>query len=104
MTAAVQLEVARATNVLAVREAALRFVPPGYAPAPGRTRLFRRVSPAQLTAVAVTPGLSDGTYTEVRGRPRPADAPLSEGDEIAVGLLRADAADRAQPGISLGKK
>ena len=101
MTAAVQLEVARATNVLAVREAALRFLPPGYAPAPTRTRLFRRVSPAQLMAVAVAPGLSDGTYTEVRPA---AGATLSERDEIAVGLLRADAADRAQPGISLGKK
>jgi hypothetical protein len=52
-------------------------------------------------AVAVTPGLSDGTYTEVRPA---AGATLSERDEIAVGLLRGDAADRAQPGISLGKK
>jgi HlyD family secretion protein len=101
MTAAVALEVARATNVLAVREAALRFLPPGFEPAESRTRLFRRVGPAQLAAVAVAAGLSDGTYTEVRAV---APSTLSERDEIAVGLLRADAAERAQPGISLGGK
>ncbi|HEX4353639.1 MAG TPA: efflux RND transporter periplasmic adaptor subunit [Polyangiales bacterium] len=101
MTAAVQLEAARVSNVLAVREAALRFVPPGAPSAPARTRLFRRVSPAQLMAVTVTAGLSDGTYTEVRAS---GSSTLSAGDEIAVGLLRPGAADRAQPGISLGSK
>jgi HlyD family secretion protein len=101
MTAAVQLQVARVTDVLSVREAALRFVPPGYANAPGRSRLFRHVGPAQLMAVAVTTGLSDGTYVEIRAT---VPGTLSERDEIAVGLLRGDSVGRAQAGISLGKK
>jgi HlyD family secretion protein len=102
MTASVQLEVARVKNVLTVREAALRFVPPSDADdAPPRTRLFKRVSPGQLVAVAVRAGLSDGTFTQVEAT---GAQPLAEGDEIAVGLLRADAVERGQPGISLGGK
>jgi HlyD family secretion protein len=103
MSASVQLEVARSPGVLAVREAALRYAPPGFAPAPARTRLFRRVGPDQLIAVPVVPGLSDGTYTQVQGTGTGSLA-LSERDEIAVGLLRPDSTGRAQPGISLGRK
>jgi HlyD family secretion protein len=106
MTAAVQLEVARASRVLAVREAALRFTPPGFPAAAPRSRLFRRAGPEQLVALSVTPGLSDGTYTEVRPQPSAAqsEAGLSERDEVAVGLLRPESASQAQPGISLGGK
>jgi HlyD family secretion protein len=104
MTAAVKLEVARAANVLTVREGALRFVPNDAEPAASRTRVFRHVGPSRLEPVMVTPGLSDGVYTEVK--PSTENA-LSEHDQVAVGLLRPDAALAAgagQPGISLGKK
>jgi HlyD family secretion protein len=106
MTATVQLEVARASRVLAVREAALRFTPPGFAAAAApRSRLFRRAGPDQLVAVPVMPGLSDGTYTEVRPQPTAAQSEaLSEHDEVAVGLLRPESGSQAQPGISLGGK
>jgi len=102
MTAAVRLEVARATKVLAVREAALRFTPQGFAEAAPRSRLFRRVGPEQLEAIAVVPGLSDGTYTELRSGP--GDPHVSERDEVAVGLLHPESASRTQPGLSLGGK
>jgi HlyD family secretion protein len=103
MSAAVKLEVARATQVLTVREAALRFVPPldSIASAPPRTRLWKRVGPGQLQAVSVHPGISDGMYTQIDAA---GDVPLGERDAIAVGLLRSDAAERGQPGISLGGK
>jgi HlyD family secretion protein len=101
MTAAVQIEVARVANVLAVRDGALRFAPPGAPEVPPRTRLFKRVGPAQLEAITVEVGLSDGVYTEVRAR---GDTRLAERDQVAVGLLRPDAAERLQPGISLGGK
>jgi HlyD family secretion protein len=101
MTASVQLEVARVSNVLAVREAALRFMPPGAAAAPARSRLFRRVGPGQLEPLAVKAGLSDGSYAQVQAAGEPA---LAEGDEIAVGVLNPEAAARNQPGISLGNK
>jgi HlyD family secretion protein len=102
MTASVKLEVARIKQALAVREAALRFVPPGQsASAEPRTRLYRRIGPAELEAVPVQSALSDGTYTQVSPA---AGQRLSEGDEIAVGMLGPDASDRGQPGISLGGK
>jgi HlyD family secretion protein len=101
MTAAVHIEVAHVSNVLAVRDGALRFTPAGAAEAPPRSRLFRRVGPAELEAVPVEVGLSDGVYTEVRPRD---NVNLSERDQVAVGLLRPDAAERLQPGISLGGK
>jgi HlyD family secretion protein len=102
MTAAVRLEVARVVQVLAVREAALRYLPQGFAEAAPRSRLFRRIGPDQLEPIAVTPGLSDGTYTELRSGP--SDARVSERDEVAVGVLHPDSASRAQPGLSLGGK
>jgi HlyD family secretion protein len=101
MTASVQLEVARAANVLAVREAALRFMPPGAAVAPARSRLFRRTGPGQLEALPIKAGLSDGMYAQVQAAGQPE---LAEGDNIAVGVLSPDAASHSQPGISLGGK
>ena len=103
MSASVRIEVAHVRGVLAVRDAALRYTPPGYEPASARTRLFRRVGPDQLAEIPVATGLSDGTYTEVQNATG-SQAPLAERDEVAVGLLHPEAGNRAQPGISLGSK
>lgn len=102
MTAAVRIQVAKVTDVLAVREAALRFAPEDAAEAPARTRIWVHSGVSQLTAVAVKPGLSDGAYTEVTAV---APAGLPPGAQVAVGLLRSGTSDsRAQPGVSLGNK
>jgi HlyD family secretion protein len=101
MTASVELEVARVSNVLAVREGALRFTPPGSEAAPERSRLYLRVGRSQLEAVTVVPGLSDGVYTEVRAKD---GAALPEHTEVAVGMLQPESAPRDRPGISLGSK
>jgi HlyD family secretion protein len=101
MTATVRLEVARIANVLAVRDAALRFTPPGYEPAPPRTRLFLHVGVGQLRPVSVRAGLSDGMYTAVEAAQ---DPPLAEGTAIAVGMVSGESLSRSQPGISLGGK
>lgn len=101
MTAAVRIEIAEAKDVLAVREAALRFSPEGADPAPARSRVWKHLGGAELEAVSVSAGLSDGAYTEVT--PSPADA-LQADDPIAVGLLQKKATDAAKPGVSLGSK
>lgn len=102
MSATVKLEVAHVSDVLAVREAALRFTPPGLdPPAQPRSRVFLRVGVGQLRAVPVTAGLSDGMYTAIE----PAQGSgLTEGAQVAVGVLHPEAAERARPGISLGGK
>lgn len=99
MTATVRLEIARVTNVLTVRDAALRFLPPGYEPAPPRTRLFVHTGVAQLHPVAIKAGLSDGMYTAISAG---SGAELTEGAEVVVGVLQSDRGDQSQPGISLG--
>jgi len=101
MTASVHVKVAKVENALVVRDAALRFTPPGTSAVDSRTRLFRRVGATQLEIVPVIAGLSDGAVTEIHPQN---DASLAEGDEIAVGFLRADGADHEQPGITLGNK
>lgn len=101
MTAAVRIQVAEAKDVLAVREAALRFTPEDAPDAAARSRVWLHGGISQLTAVAVKPGLSDGAYTEVT--PLTAGA-LEPGQHVAVGLLSASQAGRAQPGVSLGNK
>jgi HlyD family secretion protein len=101
MTAAVRIEVARADNVLAVREAALRFTPEDAPEAPPRSRVWLHRGVSQLIDVAVKPGLSDGAYTEVTPVP---PAELKPGDRVAVGLLAAPSDVRSQPGVSLGSK
>jgi HlyD family secretion protein len=101
MTAVVHLEVARAEDVPAVHEAALRFSPENAPASPPRTRLWRRTAPAQAEPVPIHAGLSDGAFTEVTA----ADgARLQEGDPIIVGLFRPEDQDAGKPSISLGKK
>jgi HlyD family secretion protein len=101
MTAIVHLEVARAEHVLAVHEAALRFTPSGAPPAPPRTRVWRRVGPAEAEAVDITAGLSDGAYTQVTPA---AGEQLQEGDPIIIGLFNPDDSGSNRPSITLGKK
>ncbi len=76
MSAMVRFEVGRAEG-LAVREAALRFVPDGAPPGPPRSRVFRRRD-RTIEPVEVEAGVSDGVYVEVRG-------PLAPGDQVVVG-------------------
>lgn len=99
MTARVRMEVARAENVLAVHEAALRYTPQGADPASPRTRVWKRMGPADAEPIAVRTAISDGVYTQVE---LPAGAELKEGDQLAVGLLRPDSANA--PRVTLGGK
>ncbi|MEY4576571.1 MAG: hypothetical protein RL701_1274 [Pseudomonadota bacterium] len=99
MTATVRLEVARALNVLAVRDAALRFTPASAGPAAPRSRLFVQAGVGQVRVVSVKAGLSDGVYTAVE----PVNE-LADGAFVAVGMLSGDRAVGNQPGISLGGK
>lgn len=101
MTAAVSVEVARATDVLAVREAALRFTPEDADDAPARSRVWLHRAPSQLTAVSVKAGLSDGANTQITPVV-PGD--LKSGDRVAVGFLAGPSERRSQPGVSLGAK
>jgi hypothetical protein len=91
--------VARVENVLSVLDAALRFSPDGAAPAAPRTRLWRRVGPAQAEPVSIRAGLSDGAFTEVAAAE---GATLSEGDAIIVGLFRPEESEVRRPSITLG--
>jgi HlyD family secretion protein len=101
MTAAVRIEIARVTDVLAVREAALRFLPEDEEPAEPGTRLWRHTGLLRVEALAVTAGLSDGVYTEVK----PAEGTTLEvGDSVAVGQLKGAAKSGSGPGLSLGGK
>ena len=102
MTAAVRIEVARVADALAVREAALRFAPEGADEAPSRSRLWLHTGLSSVEAAAVTAGLSDGVYTEIK----PAQgAALDVGAQVAVGLLKGAAASGGSgPGLSLGKQ
>jgi HlyD family secretion protein len=100
MSARVSMEVQRADQVLAVHEAALRFVPEEVEPAPLRTRVFRRTSADTLEIVPVKAGISDGMYTAVE----PVEgATLSVGDALAIGFVRSDQGTRG-PRVTLGDK
>lgn len=100
MSANVNILVAEAPNVLAVRDAALRFRPPGDDAEP-RTRVYVSQDGVQLAPVEVKVGLSDGSYTEiVPAKP----GQLSPGAKVVVGLLSPERMIEAGPGISLGKK
>lgn len=97
MTAQVRIKVDRVDDVLAVREASLRFTPPGAPPAPPRTRVWRIVG-AELEEVAVEAGLSDGAYTEVR----PLEPSVLEEEQlIAIGLAVDGDTGAAAPSLSL---
>ena len=99
MSARVRMLVARADNVLTVREAALRFVPSAAEPAPSRSRVFRvNAAGTEIEAVQVDPGISDGMYTAVTPR---AGSTLAVGDLVAVGLLHPEAVTK-KPSVSLG--
>jgi HlyD family secretion protein len=100
MTANVKIELARVENALAVREAALRFVPSDAPEAAPRSRVWHPVGSNDLEAVMVTAGVSDGAYTEVKAE----GSSLTEGDRVVVGLAVGAAANNNGPGISLGKK
>lgn len=80
MSARVRFVIANTENVLAVREAALRFTPKGARDAAPRTRVFRKVGVNRLQAVAVEVGIDDGRFVEIRH----ADG-LREGDPLAIG-------------------
>lgn len=99
MSARVRMEVARAENALAVHEAALRFTPEGAEPAPPRSRLWRKHGgPNELQGLAVRAGISDGVYTAIEPL---AGAALAPGDEVAIGFLHPEQANRG-PSISFG--
>ncbi|MDH3202896.1 MAG: efflux RND transporter periplasmic adaptor subunit [Myxococcales bacterium] len=82
MTAQVRINVAQVEDVLAVREAALRFTPDGASAAPPRSRVWR-IRGEVLEEMPVEVGLSDGAITEVR--PTEPDS-LDVDDPIAIGL------------------
>jgi len=82
MTAQVRIKVAQVDDVLAVREATLRFTPEGAPPAPARTRVWR-IRGTVLEEIPVEPGLSDGASTEVK--PTEPES-LQVDDSIAIGL------------------
>lgn len=95
MTVTLRIDVARADHVLAVREAALRFMP-NETPS-NRSRVWRLTGSGSLKPVRVTAGVSDGAYTEVR--PERGQV-LRAGDAIVIG--RALPTTERGPGISLG--
>jgi len=100
MTSTVDIEEGKAENALAVREAALRFEPDGASPALARTRVFRLQANGSLRAIEVTPGLSDGAYTEVHPK---SSGSLAPGDSIVVGrFVGTEGPSPKGPGISLG--
>lgn len=100
MSARVSMQVNAVKDALAVHEAALRFVPEEAAPAPARSRVFRRVSADQLQEVKVKPGISDGMWTAVEPGE---EGSLSEGDPLAIGFVRPDQGSRG-PRVTLGDK
>jgi HlyD family secretion protein len=101
MTASVRIDVAEVKDALAVREAALRFAPPGATSAaeqPGQTRLWRLGPDNRLETVPVTVGIGDGAYSEVH--PRPGKA-LAAGERVVIGAV-APRSKPTGPGVELG--
>ena len=96
MTAQVWIKVTKVDDVLAVREATLRFTPEGAPTAPARTRVWR-VRGTELEEIEVEAGLSDGAFTEVRAQP---PDELNVGDPIAIGIATGQV-DEVSPGLSL---
>jgi len=100
MTATILFEVARAEDVLLVPNAALRFDPrppqaatdwtkPGRG-RPAAPRVFR-LEADQLVEVPIEPGLTDGSFTEVRG------GALREGDRVVIDMQPTGAPRTALP-------
>ena len=97
MTAQLRIKVAEVDDVLAVREATLRFTPEGAPEAPARSRVWR-IREAELEEIPVTAGLSDGALTEVRPV---APNSLEVDDQIAIGLALDGEDSPAAPSLSL---
>jgi HlyD family secretion protein len=97
MTAQLRIKVAEVDDVLAVREATLRFTPEGAPEAPARSRVWR-IRGTELEEIPVEAGLSDGALTEVR----PIDPnSLEVDDPIAIGLALEGDESTAAPSLSL---
>jgi HlyD family secretion protein len=107
MTANVTLEIAKAEETLAVREAALRFTPGEAQGEATRSRVWREKQNGDLEPVEVTVGLSDGAFTAVTPNP---GFTLQVGDQVAVGLNGSargsskGGSAKGGPGISLGTR
>jgi HlyD family secretion protein len=100
MSADVRIFVAEARDVLATREGALRFSPDAEGTG-NRTRLWISRDGRDAEAVDVTPGLSDGAYTQVTPKE---NQKLEAGEPTVIGFLRPEKVTDSKPGISLGKK
>jgi HlyD family secretion protein len=97
MTAQVRIKVAQVDDVLAVREASLRFTPQGAPEASPRSRIWR-IRGERLEEIPVEAGLSDGAFTEVR---TVGGKELVVGDDIAIGLALDGDNSTAAPSLSL---
>lgn len=97
MTAQLRIKVAQVDDVLAVREATLRYTPEGAPEAPARSRVWR-IRGTELEEIPVEAGLSDGALTEVR--PSEPDS-LQVDDQIAIGLALDGDGGAAAPSLSL---
>jgi HlyD family secretion protein len=78
LSATARVEADRATDVLSVPEAALRFAPADAPPAEDRARIFRLGAAGTLEAIPVRAGLSDGAFTAVEANAK-ADEPAATG-------------------------
>jgi HlyD family secretion protein len=104
MTANVDIVTGERRGVLRVPTAALRFRPPageGEAVAAPAGTVVWRLAGARPEAVAVTPGLADDSYTEVRS------GGLAEGDAVIVAVERSQGSGEAAstqrpPGFNTG--
>ena len=63
--------------------------------------MWIRRGPAEVDAVAVQAGISDGVHTELR--PDPRSPMVKEGDRLAIGLLHPETGGK-KPAVTLGKK
>ena len=99
MSAAVRFEVARAENVLAVRDSALRFTPAGAPDASPRSRVFKVYDDGSVEPIAVKVGISDGVWVQVESSEGDA---LKAGDPLAEGYLSGGAG--GEPRLRIGGK
>lgn len=94
MTATVSLKVAKAEQVLAVPNAALRFQPPPEeAPPAPQGPVVWILERGALKPVPVETGLTNGAWTEIRR------GELTEGQPVVVGSLTAPARPVPRPGL-----
>jgi HlyD family secretion protein len=100
MSADVKIFVAEARDALAVREGALRFSPDAEGTG-NRTRIWISRDGRDAEAVEVTPGLSDGAYTQITPKD---NQRLEPGEPTVIGFTKPDKVVNSKPGISLGKK